>query len=216
MLKNYFKIAWRNLWRNKVFSFINIFGLSTGMACAFLLYLYIQHELSFDQFHKQAENLYTVQTTYISDNQTSSFVYTMGGVATALKKDYPEVAEAARLRGWSGQLSYNNKRISKDDMLYVDDSFFKILSYRFLVGDAQNALKNPKSIVLTKDLALSLFGSPADALQKNITLDNTPLLVTGVIENVPDNTSFTFSAIMPIKAIPAEQLADMGAEVLAG
>ncbi|MCU0447751.1 MAG: ABC transporter permease [Microscillaceae bacterium] len=212
MLKNYLKIAWRSIWRNKVFSFINIVGLSTGMACAFLLYLYIQHELSYDKFHQRAQDIYTVQTTYTSDNQTTQFVYTMGGVAAALKKDYPDVAEATRIRGWGAQLSFGDKKISRDDMYYVDNSFFKILPYRFLAGSAENALKNPKSIVLTKSLAESLFGDVASAMQKNVGMDNETLLVSGVIEDMPNNTSFSFSAAMPIQAIPAANLADMGAE----
>jgi putative ABC transport system permease protein len=212
MLKNYFKVAWRNIWRNKIFSFINIFGLSTGMACAFLLYLYIQHELSFDKFHPQAENLYVVQTIYTTDSKTDKFIYTMGGVAAALKKDYPEVAEATRIRGWGGLLAYQDKKISSNDMIYVDDSFFKVLPYRFLYGNAQNALKNPKSIVLTKTLAISLFGNASLAMQKNISQDNESLLVSGVIEDVPDNSSFRFTTVMPIKAIPQARREDIGAE----
>jgi putative ABC transport system permease protein len=182
------------------------------MACAFLLYLYIQHELSFDRFHTQAQDIYTVQTTYISDNRSSQFIYTMGGVASALQKDYPEVAEATRIRSWSGLLGFGDKKISKEDLYYTDESFFKILPYRFLAGNSQNALKNPQSIVLTKTLAENLFGNVASAVQKTITLDNQSLLVSGVIEDVPDNTSFRFSAVMPIKAIPQARREDIGAE----
>jgi putative ABC transport system permease protein len=212
MLQNYFKIALRNLWRNKTFSFINIFGLSTGMACAFLLYLYIEHELSFDNFHENPHEVFAVQTTYISEGKTQKFIYTVGGVAAAMVKDFPEVAEATRIRGWAGLLSVQDKKLNSDKLIYVDDSFFKVLPYRFIFGNAQDALRNTQSIVLTKTLAVNLFGAPALAMQKQLALDNETLLVTGIIADAPDNTSFEFEGIMPIKAIPQARREDIGAE----
>lgn len=211
MLKNYLKIVLRNLWRHKVFSLINIFGLSMGLSCTFLLYLYIQHKLSYDNFHQDAESIYMVQTTMTSDNETEEFIYTMGGVAEALQKDYPEVLAASRIRGWGGLLSYKNNKLSSDELLYVDEPFFDILSYNFLYGNPKEALKNPKSIILTETLAKKLFGDASLAFQQTLSFDNESLLVTGVIENIPDNTSLTFEGVMPISVLPEEQLRDMGA-----
>ena len=185
--------------------------MSTGMACAFLLYLYIQHEMSYDGFHQDSDEIYMVQSTYTSDNETEDFLFTMGGVAEALKKDYPEVMAASRIRSWRGLLSHKDTKINNNNLRYVDESFFEILPYRFLYGDPKQALKNPKSIVLTKELAKTLFGKPSNALQKTLSLDNESLIVTGIIENVPDNTTIPFDAVMPINAIPQARLADMGA-----
>lgn len=213
MLKNYFKIAWRNLINNKIYSLICIIGLSLGVACSLLLFLFVQDELSFDRFHQQADDIYTVKTTFVEGGETDSFIGTPGALAATLKSDYPQVDKASRIRQGGDNLTFIHKenKIKVNDFFLTDPDFFDILSYTFICGNKEKALIKPNSLVLTERLAKKLFRNTCDALGKTITMDNESYSVTGVCQDTPDNTLFKFEAIASINTIPETRLANMGA-----
>ena len=197
MFKNYIKIAWRNLWKNKVFSLINILGLTVGLAAFWLIALYVADEFSFDRYHQNAGRIYRVVQHAKWDGGKFDLTGTSAPFASALKNDYPEIEEAVRfdIEG-GGAITYQNKHLQVDDILFTDPSIFTVFTYHFLFGDAKTALTKPQSIIITKTLATKLFGNPSLALNKTITFDNNyPNLITGVIDDVPANSHFTFSAL---------------------
>ncbi|RYF68451.1 MAG: ABC transporter permease, partial [Cytophagaceae bacterium] len=170
MLRNYFKIAWRNFLRNKTFSTINIVGLSTGMACCILLLLYIRSELSYDKHHQRVYDLYLVNTKGVSASGDGNEWPMLGApYAAALKTEFPEVEHVTRLlwasmsedkvllqaqqRGKSLQSFYETKGYQ------VDSTFFDLFTYQFIEGDARRALAAPNSVVLSEPVAYKLFGT---------------------------------------------------------
>ncbi len=197
MFKNYIKIAFRNLQKNKVFSLINIAGLTIGLTAFWLIALYVADELSFDRYHQNADRIYRVVEHGSWDGGKFDLTGTSAPFAGALKNDYPEIREAVRfdIEG-GGMINYQNKHLQTDDILFTDPSVFTVFTYHFLYGDSKSALTKPQSIVITKTLAQKLFGNPALALNQTIYFDNNyPNLITGVIDDVPANSHFTFSAL---------------------
>lgn len=201
MFKNYFKIAIRNLKRNKAISAINIFGLALGLAAFWMIALYVGDELSYDRYHANANNIYRVAQHATWDGGSFNFPVTSAPFAAALKNDYPEVEQTVRLNTeGGGTLSFADKHLQTGDILFTDNTFFKVFSYHFLYGDVASALAKPESIVLTKTLAVNLFGDYKKALNKTVTFENKVTnQVTGVIDDVPANSHFTFSAL---RALP--------------
>ncbi len=190
MFKNYLKVAFRNLFRNKVFSIINISGFAIGMASAILILLWIQDELSYDRFHKNPDRLCQVWSSDELDGGIRSLVFTPQMLAPALKKDYPEVEDAARI-GWSflHLFSYQNKKL-KIAGTWTDPSFLTMFNFPVLRGDAKTALKDPYSVVLTQRVAKKLFGDE-DPIGKIVKIDNSDnFTVTAILKDPPENTQF--------------------------
>lgn len=196
MLRNYIKIAWRNLIKHKVFSFINIFGLATGIAAFWLISLYVVDEWSYDRYNLKADRIFRVVQHGTWNGGKFNLAVTSAPYAPALKNDYAEVEDAIRIDAeGGGKITYGEKHISEGGMLFTDKGFFNLFTHHFLSGDAATALAKPQSIVLTKTLAEKLFGNTADALDKTVLIENSPSTVTGVIDDVPTNSQFTFSAL---------------------
>ena len=197
MIQNYFKTAWRNLIRNKIFSVINIGGLALGLTAFWLIALLVADDLSYDRYHKKADRIFRLVSHGKWDGGSFDITGTSGPTAGALKNDYPEVVQTTRLDAEGGGIiSYEQKRLIINDIFFADSSFFSVFSHHFLAGDPNTSLSKPESIVLTKDLAINLFGSVDAALNKIIHFQNNlPNMVTGVIDNVPGNSHFTFKAI---------------------
>ncbi|MFC0771782.1 ABC transporter permease [Terrimonas alba] len=207
MLKNYFKTAWRNLTRQKVFSFINISGLALSLTAVWLIALYIADELSYDRYHEKENRIYRLATHGKWGDQRFDITGTSGLAAPALKSDFPDVEDAVRMSpGGGGVIRYDNKKIKDDAVFYSDASFFIIFTYHFLSGNV-HALEKPNSIVLTKTLAAKLFPDPVSAVDKTVYIDKTPLVVTGVIEDIPRNSHFSFNAF---RSLPADYKGDWG------
>lgn len=177
MLKNYLKTAWRNLKKNKVYSFINIFGLSAGLACCMLIMLYLFNELNYDRYHKNGKNIYQVGTTFIFQHKESVWGATPAPMGPALQRDFPEVEESARLMGLS---LFEDKTLLKYTVdgaapvsLYesrgflADSNFFRLFTYHFTEGDPATALMEPATVVLSEEIAHKLFGK-APALNRVI------------------------------------------------
>jgi putative ABC transport system permease protein len=181
MLTNYLKIAWRNLMKNKTFSFINIFGLAIGLTCCMLITLYIHNELSYDSYHKNASRLYQVGTTFVKtgkdDDHTAN---TPAPLVRTMQQEFPEIESGARLMGLFAEdktlIQYTRRegdvRSFYETKGYLADSnFFKILSYKFIQGNAATALNQPNSIVLSEEIAEKIFGKD-EAINKVVRISS--------------------------------------------
>lgn len=206
MIKNYFKIAWRNIMKHKGFSLINGGGLTLGIASCLLLLLYVSYHLGYDHQFKNLDNIYVVENNQPGDGKIYTFTATPGQAVTAIKSEVPGVVQAARAESYSagGLLTYNNNSFKKAG-LFADPAFFSIFSYHFIKGNAATALAQPNSIVITTDLAKTFFGDK-DPMGKVITRNNKlPLMVTGVIDHIPANESYQFDYVIPYVQFEAEQ-----------
>lgn len=196
MLKNYLKIAWRNLTRNKINSIINISGLAMGMAGAVLLLLNVQYELGVDQFHAKKEYIYKAYNKGIVDGKLHSWNATPPPLAPALKKDYPEIKDVTRISPAEKLLSYGDKKLRANGS-FTDPSFLRMFSFPLISGNAQTVLADVNSIVITQKLAKKLFDNE-DPMNKIIRADNADnFKVTGVLKDPPYNTEFNFEYLLP-------------------
>jgi putative ABC transport system permease protein len=198
MFKNYFKIAWRNLLRNKVFSAINITGLAIGMAAALLISIWVQNELSYDRFYRDESSLYKLYVRSNNNGNVYTGDVTTGPMGKTLKQNFPEVKSTSRIYWTSERLfSYGDKSV-KSKGNDVDKSFLTMFTFPFLKGNAGHALDDPNSIVITEDLAGKLFGTE-DAINKVVRINNKESYkVTGVLKNLPDNTAFDFNYLVSL------------------
>ena len=196
MLKNYWKIAVRNLLRSKGFSFLNIAGLALGMASATLILLWIQHESSYDTFHEKDARLYELMTHHYADGKWGTGTLTPDIMPPAIKKDCPEVEDIVRMT-WNSNLLFNYKdKAIKAEGAATDTGFLTAFSFPLLKGDARTALRDPFSIVVTEQMARKVFGDE-DPMNKVVKMDNKDnFKVTGVLKDLPDNSQFNFEFIM--------------------
>ena len=207
MLKNYFITAWRNLRRYSIFSFINISGLAMSFTAVWLIALFVAHELSYDRYHEKAGRIYRMVSHGKWGTEKFDITGTSGLAAATMKNDFPEVEDAVRIHAEGGGiLTYEDKTIKEDAIFFSDPSFFIVFTWHFLAGNT-HALEKPNSIVLTKSLAAKLVTDPVSALNKTVKMDNTLYTVTGVIDDVPDNSHFGFKAI---RSFPADFRVDWG------
>lgn len=190
MFKEYFKIGLRVIMRNKVYSFINLFGLGAGMACTLLIYLWVQDELSYDRFHESIGELYHIE---FDQGNVQTFSSSPSELGPAIKEQIPEIDRVSRYRPYNRMiLQHGQKTFHEDLATVVDPDFFHMFSFRFLEGNPASALNDPYSIVMTRALATKYFGDQSP-IGRTIKLNNAHLLtVTGVIEDVPANSSFQF------------------------
>ena len=198
MLKNYLKIAFRNLRKNPGYSSINILGLSIGLSCFIVIMAYIHYETNFDQFHEKADRTYRVVVQQ-PDNfylGTNHFAVTPAPLENAITQDFPEVETATTIGKRSLYLSVEDRAFNESGII-ASPSFFDVFTFPLFEGDPQTALTSPNSIVLTKNLANKIFGEKP-AIGKTITRkDGMEFTVTGIIEKVPENSHFTFDFITP-------------------
>ncbi|MDN5200158.1 ABC transporter permease [Fulvivirgaceae bacterium BMA10] len=209
MLKSYLKITIRNLNRNKVYSFINIFSLAIGMAACLVIYLFISNELSFDAFHSKKDNIYRLdEVQSFPGTNTQKVALSMPGMGPNLASEFPEVKSYARFWGHGGRLySYGDKEIMVDKTAMVDSTFLKIFDFELLHGDRNTMLDLPNSIVLTEELSMAFFNT-VDAIDKELVYmdGDTPvnLKITGVLKNVPDNSHLQFDMLASMSTITSQ------------
>jgi putative ABC transport system permease protein len=197
MWRNYLKTASRNVWRNKTFSLINVVGLAVGMAGAILLLLWIQNELSADQFHSKKDRVYQVMARVKSSDGIDVWNGTSQPMGPTLKADYPQVEEMARTNWVAAFILKNGDRQIQSYGYLTDPGFLKMFDFPLLKGNAQTALNDPHSILLTERLAKKLFGKE-EALNQVIRIDsNVSFTVTGILKDLPTNTRFRFEYLMP-------------------
>ncbi len=205
MFRNYFKIAFRNLWRNKSFSLINIVGLAIGIATCLIIMLFVNNELSYDKYNEKADQMYTVFFQGNVQGEKMNEASVMPPVAQTLKKDFPEVEAATRLRNYgTPKLVYNNKSFKEDAFAFVDSNFFQVFTLPLIEGNAKTALLEPNTVVITKALAKKYFGSE-DPMGKVIAFkdgNNAACKVTGVIDKVPVNSNFHFELFASMSSLP--------------
>ncbi|HEX2969985.1 MAG TPA: ABC transporter permease [Bacteroidales bacterium] len=195
MIRNYLRIAFRNIKRNYIHSIINVVGLSIGMACAILLLLWVFNEVSYDSFHKNRENLYRVTSTSTYAGRFHREATTPFPLAAALKEEYPEIIRSTRYHNMGMDFKKGEDKIN-GYCAFIDHDFFEMFNIEFIRGDKSTALTKPYEILITEDLALKYYGGE-DALGKQITKwPDEVFTVTGIIKELPRNSHFHFDCIV--------------------
>lgn len=189
MIRNYIKIAWRSLFADKKYAFMNIAGLALGMAAAVLMGLWIQDELSFDRGYNTTDRLYQVYSKDNFDGKPNIWGRTPGPLVSALKSDFPEVEDAVRFADDTELLSFGDKRLNTKGAI-TDSGFLKVFGLSSISGNAETALANPSGIVITQSLSKKIFGN-TEALGKTIRVNNKfDRVITAIIPDFPSNSRF--------------------------
>jgi len=195
MIRNYIKIAFRNLWRHKSFSLINIVGLAVGMTAFLLIVMYVRFELSYEKFHAKVDQVYRLNVDIKSANDVMKEAWSSGPMGPALKADFPEILESTRLFPYGTIVKANNRLFQEDRMFFAEPSLFDVFSFPLLKGDPKTSLKNPYSVILTETTAKKYFGS-ADPMGRTLLFRNKELvMVTGIAKDVPENSQFKFDIL---------------------
>ncbi|WP_232541089.1 ABC transporter permease [Spirosoma endbachense] len=196
MLRNYLKIAFRNLVKNKTFSGVNILGLALGMACSLLIMLWVQDELSIDAFHANKQQLYRIYMREYFSGKVQGVIWTPGPLADELKKSIPEIQLSTPYEWVSDQTFSVGSKVNKQATNAASADFFKMFSYKLLQGTPEAALKDRNSLAISRSMAESFFGSPEAAIGKTIRFDNRKdLLITAVFENIAKNSTLKFDCL---------------------
>jgi putative ABC transport system permease protein len=193
---NYLKIAWRILAKNKVHTIINIIGLGVGLSVSVLMMIYVHHQLSFDNFHRNGDRIYrfTIEGV-VGDGRTVTGAITSGDVARVVTDDVPELEHTCRIYNWgANEVIINDKRFTDDQVLWVDSSFFQIFTFPLLKGNPVLALKEPATLVLTQKTAIKYFGD-TDPVNQTLRLGGNDYLITGVAANPPSNSHLQFDIL---------------------
>lgn len=204
MIKNYFKIAFRSLLKNKGYSFLNIFGLAMGLACAAIIFLWVESEVTYNDYFKDKAYIYKVKDRQTYNSETYTFDAVCGPLAEAMRAEIPGFKYTAR-----ATFNYNLLFGLGDKTIYelgdyVDPSFVKIFDLQFLKGNANDALSQPNNIVVTEKLARDFFNS-TDVLGKTLRVDNKKsYVITGVVANLPKNVSLKFDWLVPFSGYLAD------------
>jgi putative ABC transport system permease protein len=198
MIKNFFRIAVRNISRHKVFTFINVSGLAIGMAASLLILLWVQDELSFEKYHKNAENIYRVEEDQFYSGERYHVTVTPHPSGPVWMEKIPEIKEQTRINRLPRMLlRQDDKVFFENSLIAADSGMYRMFSFQMLLGDPMTALGAPNSIVLTQKLAKKYFGE-ASPIGKTLTLENKyQLTVTGVMKDLPNNSIFTFEGVLP-------------------
>lgn len=200
MFKNYFKIASRNLWRNKLFSLIKILGLSIGLTVCMLIFLYTKDEISYDQFHENKSQLYRITQDWQMGNQPEQTIgITNGVMGEAFGKEIPEVQQFVRVNGMAVTVKKNNDVITENP-LFVDSNYLSVFSFPLIEGSKRTALRDPHSIVLSKEMAKKYFGTTdviGNTIQVKIDTAFESFTVTAVAENSPQNSTLKADILIP-------------------
>ncbi len=200
MFRNYFKIAFRNIYNSKIYSFINIAGLAIGLACFILITIFIKNELSYDNFHKKADRIYRpVEIQFPPGVGVQHVAVTMGPLAPALKNDFPEILDACRIKPIGSTFcKLGDKGFYENEAGYADPATFRIFTIPFVEGDSATALNDLNSIVISQEIAKKYFGNE-DPLGKTLNLNNyfgsEDYRVTGVFKDYPENSHLNFNML---------------------
>jgi putative ABC transport system permease protein len=204
MLKNYFKIAFRNLGKQRFYSFINVTGLALGIAACLLIVLYILHELSYDRYHKKADRIYRVNGEIKYGGNHYKLAVAPAPLAQTILEEYPEVESAVRFRSRGSYLVKREDaidQIKEHHVIWTDSTFFKIFSVDVLEGNAGSALREPNSVAISKSIADKYFGKD-NALGQTLIFDmQTTAKVTAVYEDMPANGHFRFDILISMAGL---------------
>lgn len=197
MLKSYWRIAWRHLKKQKTFSLLNIFGLTIGMTCSVLIFLWVQDELSYDRFHAHARDIYRITCKVVDVNAA----VTPTPMAGSLKATVPEISDVTRLKSVSGLFATADKKFEEKQVFYADSNFLQVFSYPLVSGDPRKALSRPDGILITQNMAEKYFGTQdavGKVLHADVDIKARDLVVTGVLKNVPHNSHLRFDMLLPM------------------
>ncbi|MHC1702998.1 MAG: ABC transporter permease [Tenuifilaceae bacterium] len=201
MFKHNINLAFRLIFRNKVFSTINIAGLAFGLACSILLFLWVKDEFSYDKFNKNINEIYIFQHWQHYGDENFPCPVAPGAAAPALKKEYPQIVNAARMDRLPSVLVSKGDKFFVENINAVDPDLFQILTFNAIQGTLDSALSTPNSIILTKRIASKFFGDE-NPIGKDLVLDNRlSFKVSAVVEDMPNNSSHNFGIIMPFEAL---------------
>jgi putative ABC transport system permease protein len=193
MIKSYLKVAWRSLLRNKSQSFINIAGLSVGLACGLLILLWVQNEYSVDSFFQNSGRLFKVYKTNFDHHVPSGSYEVPGVLADELKRSFPDIAYATNIGFGENSAFQVGDKVVKMNGNSAGADFFKMFSYPLLAGSAQTALNSPDAIAISRNMAEIFYGSPGQAIGQTIKYQNQKnFKITAVFENLPKNASQSF------------------------
>jgi putative ABC transport system permease protein len=219
MLRNYVIVALRHLSRNKVYSLLNVTGLASGIAVCLLILLFVQHELSYDSFHGQAERVYRVNAEFMYGGQTMHMDGLSAAVAPAMQRAHADIAASVRLSGFFGRVLTGRPgrvrdRFYEDKWLFADQAFLSVFSFKLLAGDRRTALARPNTVLITPEMARKYFGG-ADALGKTLSFFRNPhpyqdtvkvsreytFTVTGIIEPPPSNSTLEYEFVASFSSL---------------
>src|SRR5690242_7366638 len=215
MFKNYFLTAIRNFRRNKSYSIINSLGLAVGIAACLLIFLIVQYESSFDNFHPKKNSIYRVGTEFHNQDGISYSDGISFPVAQGLRLDFPQIKEVASIFRNSGQITIEDgktqKKLQEEHFYYAEPEFFNMFNFPFLSGSAKTSLNNPNDAVLTQATAEKYFGNWKNAIGKTIKYENKDLYtVTGIIKDIPHNSDFPLSVVVPYSALEHTYIKKIG------
>ncbi|MFC1476884.1 ABC transporter permease, partial [candidate division KSB1 bacterium] len=211
MIKNFIVTALRNAAKQKIYTIINVSGIAIGMACCILILLYIKDELSYDKYHENADNIYRVVCNSTIKDNLRDFAIVPAPVGPAAAEAIPEITTFVRLLNFESgadqpeHIKYDDKDFDAEGVFGIDSTFFNLFSYKFIKGDPKTALEKPGSIVITEQAAILIFGDE-EPIGKVLNMPGIEfdLEVTGVIENVPRNSHFTFNYLISMSSMPPE------------
>jgi predicted permease len=197
MFKNYLTITLRNLWKNKTYSFLNIFGLATGIACASLIFLWMEDELQFDAVYSKKDRLYWIKTFQTYEGKTRVFNSSPGPLAAAIVTEVPGIANACRINRSTFLFNAGEQSIFENGG-YADSTFFRLFDTEFVQGNAKDAFAQLYSVVISEKMAARFFGSAANAYGKIFKVDNDQsYVVSGVMKDLPENSTLQLDWIAP-------------------
>ena len=207
MLKNFVKIAIRNLRKNKAFSFINIFGLAVGLTSFLLIASFVYNELSYDNYPADAKNIYRVKLSTVGNGDVAVYPNVDIGVGPGIKQAFPEIISFTRLtQGAPVFVKYDEKQFKEEHLAYADSNFLQVFSIPLIEGDLLNALSDPNSVVVSKSFANKYFGK-GPALGKSLLIGkNSVFKITGVFDKIPDNSHFHFDAFLSLSTLHASHV----------
>lgn len=201
MLRNYFKVAFRNLWKNKGYSAINIFGLAIGLATCLLILIFVMDELSYDRFHKKADRIYRVDAEINFGGSHQHYAVASDPMGPTLKADFPQVEQAVRFRQYGGfRVKKGEENVQEHRVVHVDSTIFDVFSLPLLEGNPKTALSDPSSVVITEEMAQKYFGS-AEVLGKILRIDDErDYRVSGVLKSIPKQSHIRFDFFRPLQS----------------
>ena len=204
MFRNYLLVAWRNLVRHKTFSLINVAGLAVAMACSLLMALYVADELSYDRFHANHHRIFRVGHSFVksgSDLERSAPVHL--SLAPRLQSAFPVIEKVVRLDFWKQPIRYGTTKHPENVIVFADSSFFDVFSFSFAKGNPRTALRGPNTAVVTQTAAATYFGT-ANPVGKTLDVNGRPLMITGVLKDIPSNSHFRFDVLSSIATVEKE------------
>ncbi|HEV3326198.1 MAG TPA: FtsX-like permease family protein [Puia sp.] len=209
MLKNYLRVAFRNLWRHKGFSLLNILGLTIGMSACFLIFLYVKFEPSYDDFHSKGDRIYRIVTDIVNPSETLHFSDAAPAMPVAAKRDFPEIEKQVRFDPGGMLVRRGDVKIQEPNMAFADSTFFEIFDFPLLKGDPVTALREPFSVVLSETAAKKYFGT-ADPMGQHLLLTDqgNPGTVTGVMKDMPENSELKEDMLVAMYSGPADSNRD--------